>query len=170
MGGSTGCFGLCQGRSKTPVHLSWNSTTVEKSGMEAANPVQLVARAPARLHKCESCQRHDINSKINILETYDTLYCHYHEILCMHRNGAHSLQSTSLITTLGEASKRCPYSRSVIIPEVSLYVLQWDGTLLWAWKFCRYSRIVVRSAVVISEVDCIISNLDFTENFKVLGN
>ena len=41
-----------------------------------------------------------------------------------------------------------------IIPEVSFYVLQWDGTLLWAWKFCRYSRIVVISAVVISEVDC----------------
>ena len=34
------------------------------------------------------------------------------------------------------------------------YVLQLDGTLLWAWKFCRYSRIVVISAVVISEVDC----------------
>ena len=65
------------------------------------------------------------------------------------------VQSTSLITTLGGASKRCPYSRSVVIPEVSLYVLQWAGTLLWAWKFCRYSRIVVISAVVISEVDCI---------------
>ena len=64
------------------------------------------------------------------------------------------IQSTSLITTLGGASKRCPYSRSVVIPEVSSYVLQWDGTLLWAWKFCRYSRIVVISAVVIREVDC----------------
>ena len=63
-------------------------------------------------------------------------------------------QSTSLITALSGASKRCPCSRSVVIPEVSLYVLQWDGTLLWAWKFCRYSRIVVISAVVISEVDC----------------
>ena len=30
-----------------------------------------------------------------------------------------------------------------------------EGTLLWAWKCCRYSRIiVVISAVVISEVDC----------------
>ena len=64
------------------------------------------------------------------------------------------IQSTSLITTHDGASKRCPYSRSVVIPEVSLYVLQGDGTLLWAWKFCRYSRIVVISAVVISEVDC----------------
>ena len=51
--------------------------------------------------------------------------------------------------------KKCPYSRSVVIPEVSLCVLQLEGTLLWAWKFCRYSRIVVISAVVISEVDCI---------------
>ena len=67
------------------------------------------------------------------------------------------LQSTSLITTLGGASKKCPYSRSVVIPEVSLYVLQLEGTLLWAWKCCRYSRIVVISAVVISEVDCIMA-------------
>ena len=62
------------------------------------------------------------------------------------------LQSTSCITTLGGASKRCPYSRSVVIPEVSFYGLQWDGTLLWAWKVCRYSRIVVISAVVIREL------------------
>ena len=60
--------------------------------------------------------------------------------------------------TLGGASKNCPYSRSVVIPEVSLYVLQWDGTLLWAWKFCRYSRTVVISAVVIGEVDCMRQN------------
>ena len=32
-----------------------------------------------------------------------------------------TVQSTLLITTLGGASKRCPYSRSVGIPEVSLY-------------------------------------------------
>ena len=64
------------------------------------------------------------------------------------------IQSTSLITILGGASEKCPYSRSVVIPEVPLYVLQLDGTLLWAWKFRRYSRIVVISAVVISEVDC----------------
>ena len=64
------------------------------------------------------------------------------------------LQSTSRITTLGGASEKCPYLRSVVIPEVPLYVLQLDVTLLWAWKFCRYSRIVVVSAVVISEVDC----------------
>ena len=64
------------------------------------------------------------------------------------------IQSTLRITTLGGASEKCPYSRSVVIPEVSFYVLQWGGTLLWAWKFCRYSRIVVISAVVISEVDC----------------
>ena len=62
------------------------------------------------------------------------------------------LQSTSLITTLGGASNKCPYSRSVVIPEVSLYVLQLDGTLLWAWAFCRYSRIVV-----ISKVDCTVA-------------
>ena len=61
----------------------------------------------------------------------------------------------SRLTTLGGASEKCPYSRSAVIPEVSLYVSQLDGTLLWARKFCRYSRIVVRSAVVISEVDCI---------------
>ena len=67
------------------------------------------------------------------------------------------IQSTSLITTLGGASEKCPYSRSVVIPEVSLYVYQLDGTLLWAWKFCRYSRSVVISAVVISQVDCIYS-------------
>ena len=36
----------------------------------------------------------------------------------------------------------------------SLVILQLDGTLLWVWEFCRYSRIVVISAVVISEVDC----------------
>ena len=64
------------------------------------------------------------------------------------------VQSTSLITTLSGASEKCPSSRSVVIPEVSLYVLQLDGTLLWAWEFCRYSRIVVISAVVISEIDC----------------
>ena len=69
-------------------------------------------------------------------------------------NMDYGLQSTSLITTLGGASKKCPYSRSVVIPEVSLYVLQLDRTLLWAWKFCLYSRIVVISAVVISEVNC----------------
>ena len=42
------------------------------------------------------------------------------------------------------------------------YVLQLDGTLLWAWKLCRYSRIVVISAVVISEVHCIPFTLDTT--------
>ena len=66
------------------------------------------------------------------------------------------VQSTSLITTLGGAPEKCPYSRSVVIPEVSLYVLQLHGTLLWAGKLCRYSRIVVISRVVISEVDCIL--------------
>ena len=72
------------------------------------------------------------------------------------KNLLFKVQSTSLITTLGGASEKCPYSRSVVIPEVPLhvYVLQLDGTLLWAWKFCRYSRIVVISEVVISEVDC----------------
>ena len=80
-------------------------------------------------------------------------------IICAKRY-RHDVQSncactvTSLITTLGGASKKCPYLRSVVIPEVSLYVLQLEGTLLWAWKFCRYSRIVLISAVVISEVDC----------------
>ena len=44
---------------------------------------------------------------------------------------------------------KCRYTRSLII-----CITVWDGTLLWAWKFCRYSRIVVISAVVISEVDC----------------
>ena len=33
-----------------------------------------------------------------------------------------SLQSTSLITTLGGGSEKCPYSRNVVIPEVSLCV------------------------------------------------
>ena len=54
------------------------------------------------------------------------------------------------------------HQTGVVIREVSLYpkphyndiVLQWDGTLLWAWKCCRYSRIVVISTVVISQVDC----------------
>ena len=64
------------------------------------------------------------------------------------------IQSTSRITTLGGAPEKCPYSRSVLIPKVPLYVLQLDVTLLWAWKFCRYSRIVAISAVAISEVDC----------------
>ena len=50
------------------------------------------------------------------------------------------------------------HQKSVVIREVSLYpkshyVLQLDGTLLWAWKLSRYSRIVVISAVVIGEVD-----------------
>ena len=67
------------------------------------------------------------------------------------------VQSTSRITTLGGASKKCPYSRSVVIPEVSVYVLQLEETLLWAWKCCRYSRIVVISAVVISKVDCMLN-------------
>ena len=39
-----------------------------------------------------------------------------------------------------------------LYPKSHYNVLQWDGTLLWAWKFCRYSRIVVISAVVISEL------------------
>ena len=43
-------------------------------------------------------------------------------------------------------------STVVVISEVKC--IQIDGTLLWAWKFCRYSRIVVISEVVISEVDC----------------
>ena len=89
-----------------------------------------------------------------------------------HRKGIQSctllgadIQSTSLITTLGGASKKCPYSRSAIIPEVSLYVLQLEGTLLWAGKCCRYSRIVVISAVVISEVDCTLgSSVHFRTN------
>ena len=66
-------------------------------------------------------------------------------------------QSTLRTTTLGGASEKCPHSQTVQIPEVSLYVLRLDGTLLWTWKFCRYSRfvvIVVISAVVISKVDC----------------
>ena len=42
------------------------------------------------------------------------------------------LQPTSLITTLCGASEKCPYSRSAAIPEVSIYVSQLDGTLLWA--------------------------------------
>ena len=42
------------------------------------------------------------------------------------------LQSTSLITTLGGATEKCRYSRSAVIPEVSLYVLQCHETLLWA--------------------------------------
>ena len=32
------------------------------------------------------------------------------------------LQSTSRITTLGGASEKCPYSRSVVIPEVPLCI------------------------------------------------
>ena len=81
--------------------------------------------------------------------------------------GQELVQSTSLITTLGGASKMCPYSRSVVIPEVLLYVLQLEGTLLWAWKFCRYSRIVVISAVVISEVDCMAKRQ--TVNWQACG-
>ena len=42
----------------------------------------------------------------------------------------------------------------MVFADPGSYVLQLDGTLLWAWKFCRYSRIVVISAVIISEVDC----------------
>ena len=34
-----------------------------------------------------------------------------------------NIQSTSLITTLGGTSTICPYSQSVVIPEVSFYVL-----------------------------------------------
>ena len=56
------------------------------------------------------------------------------------RNRLKAVQSTLRITTLGGASAKCPYSRSVVIPEVSLDVLQLDGTLIWAWKFCRYIR------------------------------
>ena len=56
----------------------------------------------------------------------------------------------------------CPYLRSVVILEVAFYVLQLDGTLHWAWNFCRYLRIVVISAVVISEVDCTLFGM---ENF-----
>ena len=38
-----------------------------------------------------------------------------------------------------------------------------DGTLLWAWEFCRYSRIVVISAVVIRKVDCIVMKNGFSK-------
>ena len=50
------------------------------------------------------------------------------------------------------------HQKSVLIREVSLYpkshyvLIQLEGTLLWAWKCCRYWRIVVISAVVISEL------------------
>ena len=67
--------------------------------------------------------------------------------------GDGQIQSTSGITTLDGALEKCPYSRSVFIPKVSLYVLRLDGTLLRAWEFCRCSRIVVIFAVVIREVD-----------------
>ena len=59
------------------------------------------------------------------------------------------VQSTLHITTPGGSLEKCRYTRSLII------CVQVDGTLPWAWTFCRYSRIVVISAVVISEVDCI---------------
>ena len=36
------------------------------------------------------------------------------------------VQSTLRITTLGRASEKCPYSRSVVIPEVSLHVYRWN--------------------------------------------
>ena len=60
---------------------------------------------------------------------------------------------------------KCPYSRSVVIPEVSLLCVTvgWDFALgmeiLSLFANCRYirsrySRIVVISAVVSSEVDC----------------
>ena len=71
-----------------------------------------------------------------------------------HPNTHYYLQSTSLITTLGGGIRKgslfakCRYTRSLIT------CIQVVWTLLWAWKFCRYSRIVVISAVVISEVDC----------------
>ena len=52
------------------------------------------------------------------------------------------LQSTSRISTLGRASEKCPYSRSLIIPEVSLYVLQLDGTLLWAWTILSFIHVL----------------------------
>ena len=45
---------------------------------------------------------------------------------------------------------KCRYTRSLII------CIQVEWTVLWAWKLCHYSRIVVISAVVISEVDCIL--------------
>ena len=38
-----------------------------------------------------------------------------------------TVQSTSLITTTGGASEKCPYSRSVVIPEVSLLCYSWMG-------------------------------------------
>ena len=78
---------------------------------------------------------------------------------------ASSTRPTSVFSTVNFAYnetrrgvRNCPYSRSVLIPKVYLYVLLLDGTSLWVWKFCRYSRIiVVISAVVttICEVDCI---------------
>ena len=111
---------------------------------------------------------------------YSLAFTHQHDIVCVlgtfQSNGTAwisnlhlHVQSTSLITTLGGASKKkCPYSRSVVIPEVSLYVLRLEGTLLWAWKCCRFSRIVVISAVVISEVDCI-SVIGLTSNTNDLS-
>ena len=58
---------------------------------------------------------------------------------------------------------KCRYTRSLII------CAQWDGTLPWAWKSCRYSRIVVISAVVISEVDCSVTmNVFFIRLAQVL--
>ena len=47
-------------------------------------------------------------------------------------------------------SKMCLYANPAFIHDFT--VVRFDFAL--AWKFCRYSRIVVISTVVISEVDC----------------
>ena len=59
----------------------------------------------------------------------------------------HIVQSTSRIKTLGGASEKCPYSRSVVIPEVPLYdciTVGWDFALgmeiLSLFANCRYIR------------------------------
>ena len=75
-----------------------------------------------------------------VAPSYNTTSCLYSQLILYRHSAGHQ--------------------KSVHISEVSLYpkshynVLQLDGTLLWAWKICRYSRIVVISAVVISQVDC----------------
>ena len=79
--------------------------------------------------------------------------------------------SRGLVGQVVALSEWSPYPSGRLIRVIALTaftvdVLQWDVTLLWAWKFCRYSRIVVVSAVVISEVDCTYNETSGIRTFR----
>ena len=73
--------------------------------------------------------------------------CHVCYVVLWPSACLHIVQSTLRITTLGGASEKCPYSRSVVIPEVPSYdciTVGWDFALgmeiLSLFANCHYIR------------------------------